>query len=612
MPKPGDSITTEFITSSSTGAATNADSLPTAVLSRNGSDDGAVTVTVTNIDAGRYKSAFTIPSTYAAGDELVLIASYTVSTVAQKQKAWESQLADQLDSLRVKYGVRGNIWLVDPVNGNDSTGNGTWAQPFATPLPTAVGGSHQANAGDLVYVLRGTCAIGNNFYALPIGVSLVGAGEYETVITGTYSAFGNDKGTIFCGGMNTISDLTVQTVSADGVFQLPITDAPGCTSILIERVRVIGITDCLYFWFATDVLARHCHLICNWDCIYAANAGTTVTVEDSTLVTRAHNVTSLPNNNSTVQCVDGATVTVIRSPISNVSIDTNPSRITRVVHSEHVSAAGAMVTLIQSPVYLSVDGVTKNNLVVDSGTTMLVENSPYDPTSTSIIGTFVEQTSKSGLDFNNISQARNSTNLANVTIPVVTTVTNPTGLNGSNTVTIAFEDASNNPVPGVSFTVVGQGSYFANSSGTASFGLPNGTYTVNANPVNGIIFPSTSLTVNGNTSQTINGAATSLTSVNPSDQVAYGNIYNSDNSPATGQVVNFRVSEGPSSGGVSACYLRRTMQSTTADSSGLFQFDVPKGGYVVEFWVDGGAHSSFVTSSAGSIQIGPVYGAKTP
>lgn len=73
-----------FAVNSSTGAATNADSLPTAVLVRNGAVDGAVSVTVTNLSTGAYLASFAVPSGYAAGDELVVLASATVATVVAK------------------------------------------------------------------------------------------------------------------------------------------------------------------------------------------------------------------------------------------------------------------------------------------------------------------------------------------------------------------------------------------------------------------------------------------------------------------------------------------------------------------------------------------------
>jgi hypothetical protein len=82
--KPGASYTGEFVTTVPyTGAAANADSLPTATAMRNGTDDGAFTLTVTNMDAGRYMVTGTVPA-YSAGDVVQISVSATVSGIAGK------------------------------------------------------------------------------------------------------------------------------------------------------------------------------------------------------------------------------------------------------------------------------------------------------------------------------------------------------------------------------------------------------------------------------------------------------------------------------------------------------------------------------------------------
>lgn len=75
----------EFVTSSpTTGAAANADSTPTATANRNGTDDGSFALTVTNIDAGRYKITGTVPSGYLKGDVVNVSVAATCSAVAGK------------------------------------------------------------------------------------------------------------------------------------------------------------------------------------------------------------------------------------------------------------------------------------------------------------------------------------------------------------------------------------------------------------------------------------------------------------------------------------------------------------------------------------------------
>jgi hypothetical protein len=75
----------EFTTSSpTTGAATDADSTPTATATKNGTDDGSFSLTVTKIDTGRYKVTGTVPSGYASGDQVQISVAATVGSVAGK------------------------------------------------------------------------------------------------------------------------------------------------------------------------------------------------------------------------------------------------------------------------------------------------------------------------------------------------------------------------------------------------------------------------------------------------------------------------------------------------------------------------------------------------
>lgn len=83
--KPGDTYYNEFtVQTPSTGAAVNADSLPVATANHNGTDDATFTLTVTNLDTGRYKISGTIPTGYAAGDTVTPTIAATVGGVTGK------------------------------------------------------------------------------------------------------------------------------------------------------------------------------------------------------------------------------------------------------------------------------------------------------------------------------------------------------------------------------------------------------------------------------------------------------------------------------------------------------------------------------------------------
>ena len=94
---PGDAVKHSFVTSGASGAAVNADSLPTGAVYRNGVLDGAVTVTITNTTTGLYLAAYTVPTTYAYGDVVECVISATIGGVAtlaavDSVRLWKSSL----------------------------------------------------------------------------------------------------------------------------------------------------------------------------------------------------------------------------------------------------------------------------------------------------------------------------------------------------------------------------------------------------------------------------------------------------------------------------------------------------------------------------------------
>ncbi len=81
--RAGDAYVCQFTTQSTdTAEATDADSLPTAIANRNGTDDATFSLTVTKLATGRYKVTGTVPAGYASGDIVDIVASAMVSTVS--------------------------------------------------------------------------------------------------------------------------------------------------------------------------------------------------------------------------------------------------------------------------------------------------------------------------------------------------------------------------------------------------------------------------------------------------------------------------------------------------------------------------------------------------
>jgi hypothetical protein len=86
--RPGDVLRFEFSLTDGDNIAVNADSLPTATLYQNGTADAA-TVTITNVVTGAYKGSVTIPSGFAAGDEVVVLVVALVNTIPAR--FWEGR-----------------------------------------------------------------------------------------------------------------------------------------------------------------------------------------------------------------------------------------------------------------------------------------------------------------------------------------------------------------------------------------------------------------------------------------------------------------------------------------------------------------------------------------
>jgi hypothetical protein len=91
--QPGEVARGEFTTADpTTGAATDADSTPTVSVARNGTADGAVSVTVTSPATGRYLYSFTVPADYDAGDHVAVRVTATVGGVTVTTTALETRL----------------------------------------------------------------------------------------------------------------------------------------------------------------------------------------------------------------------------------------------------------------------------------------------------------------------------------------------------------------------------------------------------------------------------------------------------------------------------------------------------------------------------------------
>lgn len=126
MYRPNTQIIREFTTSGASGAAVNADSLPTGTLAKNGVDDVAVTVTVVNIDTGRYKATCLIPINYLAGDTISLTINATVASISAKSVILNDVIDRGIDFTQLVPTTNTAQSVGDALNAARAQGFGKW------------------------------------------------------------------------------------------------------------------------------------------------------------------------------------------------------------------------------------------------------------------------------------------------------------------------------------------------------------------------------------------------------------------------------------------------------------------------------------------------------
>ena len=166
--------------------------------------------------------------------------------------------ADLQSIAQIVYKTPGTVWFV-ALTGSDSNDGKSWATAKLSPKTTIEG----AAAGDVVLLAAGVYALGANYINTPDGVSVRGAGMYETVITSAlyWTGTGNQVCSFRVPGNAELRDFTVAdagvwailsgtgttTVAGNFCFPLGVWGSPPAAfnNALVRRVRTIGDTDAL-------------------------------------------------------------------------------------------------------------------------------------------------------------------------------------------------------------------------------------------------------------------------------------------------------------------------------------------------------------------------------
>lgn len=185
--KSAQSVTVEFTTANPLSlAASNADALPTGTLYVNGTANAA-TITVTNITAGVYKAAVTLPAV-SAGDVVGMRISATVAGVAGEGIVWQetadtAHVSDTFArigapagaSLAADVATRMPSGTVTVGTNNDKTGYSGTATNMVAAAPTASQNATQVRTELSAEMARLDAAVSTRFattgYAAPPSVA---------------------------------------------------------------------------------------------------------------------------------------------------------------------------------------------------------------------------------------------------------------------------------------------------------------------------------------------------------------------------------------------------------------------------------------------------------
>ena len=223
MIKPGDTVYGTFNVTDSTGALADADSLPTATMVHNGTDDGGVTMTVTNVSTGRYKVSGEVPTTYVDGDTVEIYVAATVSSldgavVIRSFIVDSNRVADLvIRNETAQAGAAGTITLDSSASSSDDFYKGAWVKI----LSGTGGGQVRLITG---YVgSTNVASVAPNWVTNPSSDSvfaILPAAEVEAVDGAVGSVTGNVGGNVTgtVGGMTAAGWATAFTVDSGSTY----------------------------------------------------------------------------------------------------------------------------------------------------------------------------------------------------------------------------------------------------------------------------------------------------------------------------------------------------------------------------------------------------------
>lgn len=192
-------LRTQFVTfDAATGAPTNADSLPTGTLYRNGTAVGGATVTITNLGTGNYLASVALSSGdgWSVGDSYSLQASWSVGSNAFLQPLAQGFIHDDLAATLAA--IKGGGWSTETLKGiYDLIGTRLASAGYTAPdnsgiatLLSRLSSGRAANLDNLDALVSSRLASGS--YSAPPSAATIAAAVWDFLLSAaiTVGSFG--------------------------------------------------------------------------------------------------------------------------------------------------------------------------------------------------------------------------------------------------------------------------------------------------------------------------------------------------------------------------------------------------------------------------------------
>lgn len=330
-----------------------------------------------------------------------------------------------------QYCCSGTVWHV-ATSGNNGTGDGlSWPTAYATVNQAC----RVAAAGDLILVGPGTFWLEAGSLVVPDGVSLLGAGPAQTILTAYYMDTAPATETVSAikpGSNAVLKGFTIQGSGCAGKFWFPIgclTGESPFTNLLLEDVWIFGDADGLFVNSSASPCSatlRGCRIVTHYDAVNLGPASTTA--HDLTLIDCAIRVIPPYPSMWAMRGIVANKTAQIRVYGGEITIAGTTSG-----QGVVVSDSGTAVYLFGVAMYCGNEqaGATGSDLYTNGdGSAIYAVDCVYNRTKTS--GTHITDVAPGSTDKSGIALAT-PTNITGGTITTVTTLTNAVTLAASQT-----------------------------------------------------------------------------------------------------------------------------------------------------------------------------------